>query len=58
MVYFLSLGDEDPDHPMSGRFCIGDPRLRACCQFETGASARRRFTKNTHKVYRTLIKGQ
>jgi len=36
VVYFLSLGDEDPDHPMSGRFCIGDPRLRACCQMEEG----------------------
>ena len=36
VVYFLSLGDEDPEHPMSGRFCIGDPRLRACCQMEEG----------------------
>ncbi len=35
VVYFLSLGDEDPNHPMSGRFCIGDPRSKACCQLES-----------------------
>jgi len=36
VVYFLSLGDPDPEHPMSGRFCIGDPRLHACCRMEDG----------------------
>lgn len=35
VVYFVSLGDDDPQHPMSGRFCIGDPRSKACCQMET-----------------------
>lgn len=34
VVYFLTLGDEDSQHPMSGRFCIGDPRVKACCQME------------------------
>jgi hypothetical protein len=36
VVYFLALGEPDPEHPMSGRFCIGDPRLRAFCRMEDG----------------------
>jgi len=40
VVYVLDLGDPDPTHPMSGRFCIGDPRLRACCRMEDGRMTR------------------
>jgi len=36
VVYFLALGDDDPDHPMSGRFFIGDPRVSSCCPLEEG----------------------
>ncbi len=36
VVYFLALGDDDPAHPLSGRFCIGDPRVQVCCQMEEG----------------------
>jgi hypothetical protein len=31
IVYFLDLGDPDPDDPLSGRFSIVDPRLAVCC---------------------------
>ncbi|MCG6872411.1 MAG: 2OG-Fe(II) oxygenase family protein [Gammaproteobacteria bacterium] len=30
-VYFLSLGDPDPDRPLSGRLAFADPRIAACC---------------------------
>ncbi len=34
VVYFLENGDPDPDDPISGRFCIVDPRLPVCCNQE------------------------
>ncbi len=30
-VYFLSLGDPDPERPLSGRLAFADPRIPACC---------------------------
>lgn len=32
VVYFLDLGDGDPQDPLSGQFAVLDPRVRACCQ--------------------------
>lgn len=32
VVYFLDTGDKDPDDPLSGCFCIVDPRIGSCCQ--------------------------
>jgi hypothetical protein len=36
VVYFLDPGDEDPDDPEAGRFCIVDPRIAQCCGLEEG----------------------
>jgi hypothetical protein len=36
VVYFLEHGDDDPGEPISGRFCIVDPRLGVCCQEHQG----------------------
>lgn len=36
IVYFLQLGDSDPDDSLSGRFFFADPRLNACCNLEEG----------------------
>ncbi|MEP4193708.1 MAG: putative 2OG-Fe(II) oxygenase [Sneathiella sp.] len=32
VVYVVSMGDEDEEDPMSGKFLISDPRLPLCCQ--------------------------
>ncbi len=32
VVYVVSMGDEDRQDPMSGKFLISDPRLPLCCQ--------------------------
>jgi hypothetical protein len=34
LVYCLAEGDEDPDDPLAGKFCIIDPRLPDCCKQE------------------------
>jgi hypothetical protein len=34
VVYCVDPGEEDPEDEMSGRFCIIDPRVAACCQIE------------------------
>jgi len=36
LVYMLDEGDPDPECPVSGRFCIADPRLEICAQMEKG----------------------
>jgi hypothetical protein len=32
VLYMLSIGDRDPDDPLSGRFGFADPRLPMCCR--------------------------
>jgi hypothetical protein len=34
VVYMVDLGDEDPAHPLSGRFYFADPRLHISCETE------------------------
>lgn len=37
VLYLLDPGDPvDPDDPVAGRFCFGDPRIRVCCPEQEG----------------------
>jgi hypothetical protein len=36
IVYFLALGESDPDDELSGRFFFADARLPACCRDQQG----------------------
>ena len=36
LVYFLDLGDPDPEDPHSGRLFFADPRLGICCSEQPG----------------------
>lgn len=36
LVYFLDLGDPDPDDELSGRLAFADPRIDICCSEEPG----------------------
>jgi hypothetical protein len=32
LIYSLTCGDPDPQHPRSGQLCFADPRMPVCCQ--------------------------
>jgi len=36
LVYFLEIGDPDPDDELSGRLSFADPRMKICCSDEEG----------------------
>ncbi len=36
VVYFLALGESDPEDPLSGRFFFADDRLAGCCRDQEG----------------------
>jgi hypothetical protein len=36
IVYFLEMGDPDPDDPLSGQLAFADPRIGRCCKEEEG----------------------
>lgn len=36
VVYFVALGESDPEDPLSGRFFFADARIAACCREEKG----------------------
>lgn len=36
LVYFLDLGESDPENRLSGQFLFVDPRMKLCCQHEPG----------------------
>lgn len=36
VLYFLDVGDDDPDDSFSGRFCFTDLRMSSCCPDEEG----------------------
>ncbi len=41
VLYFLDPGDPpEPDDPVAGRFCFGDPRMRVCCPEQEGRMTR------------------
>ncbi len=36
IVYAVSSGDEYPEDPLNGQFCLIDPRVEACCREQKG----------------------
>ncbi|MFN0314484.1 MAG: putative 2OG-Fe(II) oxygenase [Burkholderiales bacterium] len=41
VLYLLDPGEPpEPDDPVAGRFCFGDPRMRVCCPEQAGRMTR------------------